>query len=133
MTYSVAKRLSISSKHFLFVFLAIVIGLSGLGAWNFRASAAQGAGVNGLKQAIDTILADPRLNGAQASVLVRAADDGETLYSRNPSTLLIPASNNKLYSSSAAMQVLGTGYTFETSLASTTAVQAGIISGDVYL
>ncbi len=133
MRHSAIKRLSVLSKRLVFVFLAIVLGLSGLGLWNLQASAAQGAGVDDLKQAIDTILADPRLHGAQASVLVRAADDGEVLYSRNPSNLLIPASNNKLYSSSAAMQVLGADYTFETSLASTAVPKFGIISGDVYL
>lgn len=133
MKLAALKRLSISSKRVLFVLLASVIGVSGLGLWNFQASAAQGAGVDDLKQAIDTILADPRLNGAQASVLVRTANDGEVLYSRNPSTLLIPASNNKLYSSSAAMQVLGSDYKFETSLASTAAPKVGIISGDLYL
>jgi D-alanyl-D-alanine carboxypeptidase/D-alanyl-D-alanine-endopeptidase (penicillin-binding protein 4) len=133
MAYSRIRRLLVSSKRLMFVFLATVLGFSGLGLWNIQASAAQGTGVADLKQAIDAVLADPRLDGAQASVLVRTADDGEVLYSRNPSTLLIPASNNKLYSSSAAMQVLGANYTFETSLASSSAPKFGIISGDVYL
>ncbi|HJQ08256.1 MAG TPA: D-alanyl-D-alanine carboxypeptidase/D-alanyl-D-alanine-endopeptidase [Candidatus Saccharimonadales bacterium] len=133
MTYASVKQISVSIKRFALIILASVIGLSGLGIWNFQASASQGAGVDNLKQTIDAILADPRLNGAQASVLVRAADDGEVLYSRNPSTLLIPASNNKLYSSSAAMQALGADHTFETSIAFTGALRAGILSGDLYL
>lgn len=133
MALSTTNRLTTASKRFMLMLLASLLALSGAGLWGFQASAAQNKGTDDLKQVLDTILSDPRLNDAQASVLVRAADDGEVLYSRNANTLLIPASNNKLYSSSAAMQVLGADFTFETKLAHTGSMQAGIISGDLYL
>lgn len=86
-----------------------------------------------LTETIDTILADPRLEGASVGVLVRSAQTGEVLYSKNPSTLLTPASNTKLYSSSAALQALGLDYKFTTSVASTGKIEGKTLKGDLYL
>ena len=56
--------------------------------------------VTDLRAAIDTILADSRLTGAQAGVVVVDTTTGETLYDRNGDRRLVPASNTKLLTSS---------------------------------
>ncbi|WP_372483494.1 D-alanyl-D-alanine carboxypeptidase/D-alanyl-D-alanine endopeptidase [Streptomyces aculeolatus] len=80
---------------------------------------------DGLKQALDNVLADERLEGALASVVVADAASGETLYEQSAATRLTPASNTKLPTSAAAMELLGPDYTW-----STDALTAG---GDLYL
>lgn len=112
---------------------ALVLSVSSCMILNLSASANRATGVEELQKALDSILSDPRLGDAQASVLVRSASTGEVLYSKEPSTLLIPASNNKLYTSAAAFEVLGKDYTFETSVLASRAPKAGIIKGDLYL
>lgn len=69
-----------------------------------------------LKTDIDKILSDSRLNGATAGVIVRDAGSGAVLYDHNADTSVTPASNNKLETSAAAFGILGTGYTFRTSV-----------------
>lgn len=97
------------------------------------AANAQAAG--DLQTTIDAILADPSVVGAQTGVMVRNADDGSVLYSRNPDSLLIPASNTKLYSSSAALEVLGEDYRFRTTVAhdGTRSTNGRTIRGNVYI
>jgi len=86
-----------------------------------------------LAATLDAILADARLNGSQASVVVRDTTDGQTLYDRNGSRRLVPASNTKLLTSAAALEILGGGYRFSTEVR-TVAQQSGpALLGDLYL
>ncbi|MET9710019.1 D-alanyl-D-alanine carboxypeptidase/D-alanyl-D-alanine-endopeptidase [Nocardiopsis alba] len=70
--------------------------------------------VDELRSDIDAILEDPALEGATSGVVVTDADSGETLYSRDTDTSLLPASNMKLFATAAALEVLGPDHTFET-------------------
>lgn len=82
---------------------------------------------------LDEILADPRLVGGQAGVIVKRADTGEVLYQHDADRRLIPSSNEKLFTSVAALDLLGPDYTFATTVA-TRAEQAGpVLRGDLYL
>jgi D-alanyl-D-alanine carboxypeptidase/D-alanyl-D-alanine-endopeptidase (penicillin-binding protein 4) len=58
---------------------------------------------------IDGLLADPRLNGASVSCVVEDAE-GHRLYERNPDLRLLPASNEKLVTTSFALWKLGPDY-----------------------
>lgn len=82
---------------------------------------------------LDQLLADPVLNGATVSVMVRDARSGSTLYQHNPRTRLIPASNLKLLTTAAAMDVLGPQYRFSTQLLSNGTQQDGRLAGNLYL
>ncbi|MFW6693730.1 D-alanyl-D-alanine carboxypeptidase/D-alanyl-D-alanine endopeptidase [Streptomyces sp. MAR4 CNX-425] len=86
----------------------LAVGLGG------GAPAGAEPGDDGLKQALDNVLADERLEGALASVVVADAASGETLYEHSAATRLMPASNTKLPTSAAAMELLGPGYTWST-------------------
>ena len=82
---------------------------------------------------LDRLLADPALNGATVSLVVRDARSGNTLYQHNPRTRLVPASNLKLLTTAAAMDVLGPQYRFSTQLLSNGAQQGERLNGNLYL
>src|SRR3954454_16491992 len=67
---------------------------------------------SGLPEAIDTVLGDARMEGGAASVVVADAASGEVLYAHQPTSRLMPASNTKLATSTAAMELLGPDYRF---------------------
>lgn len=82
---------------------------------------------------LERLLADPALNGATVSLMVRDARSGSTLYQHNPRTRLIPASNLKLLTTAAAMDVLGPQYRFATQLLSNGPQQGEHLTGNLYL
>ncbi|SBT52612.1 D-alanyl-D-alanine carboxypeptidase/D-alanyl-D-alanine endopeptidase [Micromonospora auratinigra] len=86
-----------------------------------------------LTATIDAILADSRLDGAQAGVVVVDASTGRTLYDRNGNRRLVPASNTKLLTSTAAMELLGPGHRFTTDVSGAGRRRAGLLSGNLYL
>jgi len=67
-----------------------------------------------------------------ATSCVYVAVDGVEAGSRNPDLPVIPASNQKLLTAAAALQVLGADYTFTTSV-SATGLSGGVVTGDLYL
>ncbi|MFI7277531.1 D-alanyl-D-alanine carboxypeptidase/D-alanyl-D-alanine-endopeptidase [Streptomyces sp. NPDC049879] len=105
--------------------LALTLG------WSAPAGAGQPAPA--FTGALDRLLADPRLDGALAGVVVRDADTGATLYDHDGDTRLMPASNTKLLTSAAAMDVLGPGYRYRTDLVAAGTPRRGVLRGDLYL
>lgn len=86
-----------------------------------------------LAATVDAILADARLTGAQAAVVIADAATGAQLYNRNGSRRLLPASNIKLLTSVAAMELLGPDYRFDTEVRSTGTRRGRVLRGDLYL
>lgn len=84
-------------------------------------------------QSLDQLLADPALHGATVSLMVRDARNGNTLYQHNPRTRLVPASNLKLLTTAAAMDVLGPHYQFATQLLTNGTQQGERLVGNLYL
>ncbi|WBQ02429.1 D-alanyl-D-alanine carboxypeptidase/D-alanyl-D-alanine endopeptidase [Kribbella sp. CA-293567] len=122
----------------LVAFAAVVAATAGLvgqsaGAPGAVQAAAQPGQATGLQQQLDTLLSDARFQGSQVGLVVRDATTGETLYDRNGSTRLLPASNTKLFSSAAAMDTLGPGFRFHTDVLATAPVRGGKLRGDLYL
>ncbi|WP_128428843.1 D-alanyl-D-alanine carboxypeptidase/D-alanyl-D-alanine endopeptidase [Streptomyces cyaneus] len=107
---------------------ALVAAVLGPGA-----QAGADADRSGLPEAIDTVLGDARMEGGVASVVVADAATGELLYQHLPSTRLMPASNTKLPTSAAAMEILGPEYRFTTDVLSTGRRQGSVLYGDLYL
>lgn len=58
-----------------------------------------------LESTLDQIVDNSRFSSAQWGILVEALDSDTILYSRNPDAYLIPASNIKLLTTAAALQV----------------------------
>jgi D-alanyl-D-alanine carboxypeptidase/D-alanyl-D-alanine-endopeptidase (penicillin-binding protein 4) len=86
-----------------------------------------------LQQRLDGLLNDSRYDGSQVGLVVRDATTGETLYDRNGAERLLPASNTKLFTSTAAMHVLGPSYRFHTDVLATAPVRGGKLRGNLYL
>jgi serine-type D-Ala-D-Ala carboxypeptidase/endopeptidase (penicillin-binding protein 4) len=86
-----------------------------------------------LQQRLDGLLNDSRYDGSQVALVVRDATTGETLYDRNGAQRMLPASNTKLFSSTAAMHVLGPSYRFHTDVLAGAPVRGGQLLGNLYL
>ena len=63
---------------------------------------------------IDSMLAAPEVRQARWAVLIVDPERGDTLYSRDPGKLMVPASNMKILTSAVALDALGPDFTFET-------------------
>lgn len=109
----------------------IAAGLALTLAWSGPAGAESSRAA--FADTLDDILTDPRLDGAQASVVVADAESGQVLYEHQPEDRLMPASNSKLLSSAAAMDILGPDYTWSTEVLTTGRQAGGVVLGDVYL
>ena len=108
-----------------------VIGLVCTLTWSAPAGA--GPSDTGLKGAIDRILVDARMDGGAASVVIADAATGERLYQRDGTDRLMPASNTKLATSTAAMALLGPDHRFRTDVLSTGSRHGSVLRGDLYL
>ena len=83
---------------------------------------------------LDRILGAPGLKGGITGAIVCRADTGQALYARDADTRLIPASNRKLFTSAAALEVLGGEFRIHTDLrADAKPDAAGTIGGSLYL
>jgi D-alanyl-D-alanine carboxypeptidase len=67
------------------------------------------------------------------SMLVENKDGSVTYYQKNPTTGLAPASNTKIFTSSAAFGLLGTNYTFQTQTYYNGTLAGGTLTGDLNL
>jgi len=86
-----------------------------------------------LQQAIDSILSDSLLFQANLAVYIISLDPEREIYSLNHSSLMMPASVNKLFVSAAAFRQLGVNYRFQTSIYGDSIDNLGRIKGDLYL
>lgn len=110
----------------LLAFLACLAALAAL-----PASAAARASDADVRRALGQILA---ASGYDQSVSVSVRDEnGDVVYDHRAKTSRVPASNEKLVTEFAALDVLGARHTFETRVARRGAVTAGVLRGDLYL
>lgn len=86
-----------------------------------------------IQETMDQIInhVDPNIN---MSAVVIDLNTGETLFQRNPSKSLVPASNMKLFSDAAALLALGPDYRFKSQLTTNASVlENGVLNGSLYL
>jgi D-alanyl-D-alanine carboxypeptidase/D-alanyl-D-alanine-endopeptidase (penicillin-binding protein 4) len=86
-----------------------------------------------LKNQIDAALAGPALAGAKLGVDVVEVDSGKILYARNDAGLFNPASNVKLFTTAAALAILGPEYRWKTVAYVDAPISGGELKGRVYL
>ena len=83
---------------------------------------------------LDKILNAPALQGGVTGAIVCRVRDGRTLYAHDADLRLLPASNRKLFTSAAALELLGPDFRVHTDvLAAARPDASGTITGDVYL
>ncbi|WP_042460570.1 D-alanyl-D-alanine carboxypeptidase/D-alanyl-D-alanine endopeptidase [Neobacillus dielmonensis] len=73
------------------------------------------------------------LQGAIAGISIRSIEDGNIIYQHHGAIRLRPASNMKLFTAAAALNVLGEDYTFPTEIYSTGLIQNHSLFGDLFL
>ncbi len=76
---------------------------------------------------------NPKLIGSLLSVQVSDIETGESLSSLNPDQRLCPASVWKLFTTGAALKILGADFRFRTVLAYQGSISDGTLTGDIYL
>lgn len=86
-----------------------------------------------LKKDLDKILSDPRLAKAHVGVQVRDTSSGANLYARGVDTAITPASNLKLLTTVAALDLLGPDHRFTTTIATSGTRQGSTVKGDLYI
>jgi D-alanyl-D-alanine carboxypeptidase/D-alanyl-D-alanine-endopeptidase (penicillin-binding protein 4) len=109
---------------------AIVAAISSRG--NAQTPPAPAAPTPTLATQIAALLAPPDLARDHWGIAVTALD-GTPVYSLNDAQLFQPASNAKLFTTAAALALLGPNKTFETVIATIAPVKKGILRGNLYL
>ncbi len=82
---------------------------------------------------IDHALADPHLAGATSAVLVVDVGGGKPLYARNDNAPFNIASNVKLFTTAAALALLGPEYRWKTTVYADGPIVGGELKGRLYL
>ena len=90
------------------------------------------AGDSGLAQRIAAIVADPAVARAHWGIAVTALD-GTPLFGLDEGQFFRPASNAKLFTTAAAMQLLGPQSTVPTEVIADSVSPRGVIDGDLWL
>lgn len=74
---------------------------------------------------------DPTMAQSFWGVLIESIETGEVIYERNADRLFVPASNQKILTSSASYLYLGTDFTYTTTVHHTGRISNGILQGDL--
>jgi D-alanyl-D-alanine carboxypeptidase/D-alanyl-D-alanine-endopeptidase (penicillin-binding protein 4) len=83
---------------------------------------------------INAVLSDPELARGFWGIEVVSLNSGQVLYSQNADKLFIPASNTKLFTTAAALALIGPDYKFHTTVETAgTLDQHGRLAGDLIL
>ena len=82
---------------------------------------------------IDAVLDAPPVDQVHFGVLAVDAETGKTLYARDAHRKFVPASNQKILVTSAALSLLGADYRYETALWTNGALEDGVLHGDLVL
>jgi len=72
--------------------------------------------ISELREQLNDIFNDPNFSNAEWGVMIQSLQTGEYFYKRNEDKLLIPASDLKLFTTSAGLILLGSDYRFSTNL-----------------
>lgn len=91
------------------------------------------AGSKEIWQTIDGFLNDPNLTSASWGVMVQSMSSGEVLYKRNENKLLNSASLVKLFTTAAALSLLGNDFTYETQIRTTGLLEGATLTGDLII
>lgn len=88
--------------------------------------------LNHLRDDIETVVKE-QLDGAEVSISIRQKNSGRLIYSYQGGQEIKPASNMKLLTSAAALDVLGNNYRFKTQLFTDGKIIDGLLKGNLYI
>ena len=82
---------------------------------------------------INQVITSQRMRGTRSSVVVREANTNRIIYQYRGNQGVTPASNVKVLTSTAALEVLGKDYTFDTDVLTNGTIKNGVLDGHLYL
>lgn len=89
---------------------------------------------NSVEKAVEEFLKDPELKNASFSFLAKDTKAGTVIAEHNPDMSLTPASTMKVVTTAAALEILGSGYKFKTTLQYSGYIDTGcVLHGDIYI
>src|SRR5882757_6566057 len=86
-----------------------------------------------MQTALKKMETDPQMKHAILSLYVEDIKTGAVVFDRNSQVGLAPASCQKLFTSVAALELLGPDYRYRTSLGYSGKIEKGMLKGDLYL
>jgi D-alanyl-D-alanine carboxypeptidase/D-alanyl-D-alanine-endopeptidase (penicillin-binding protein 4) len=86
-----------------------------------------------LQENINHLLDDSLLSSSFVGIKIISLEDSTTLFSANSNKLFHPASNMKLVTTAAGLQLLGPQFNFVTSITTDGNVSNGILEGNIYI
>lgn len=86
---------------------------------------------NKLMSKIDALVNEESFDHAHWGVMIKSMDSDEVWYAHNAQCVFMPASNNKIASTAAALKVLGEDFRFETHVLTKGFVNDGVLYGDL--
>lgn len=89
--------------------------------------------LNELRQDLDEAFNDLNFANATWGVSIQSLENGETLYKLNQEKLFVPASLVKLFTTSTALLLLGSDYTYATEFYTDGKIVDGILEGNLYV
>lgn len=84
-----------------------------------------------LRWSIDSLVNEPKFARGNLGFLVVDPQTGDTLYSHNAGKLFMPASNQKILTSTVALAQLGPDYRFATTFVTRGKITNGVLDGDL--
>ncbi len=89
--------------------------------------------LNELREQLDELFESPEFSGSFWGVYIKSLRSGEVIYKRNENKYLIPASNVKLFTTSAGLLFLGSDYRYRTGLYSSGIIHDKKLKGDIVI
>jgi D-alanyl-D-alanine carboxypeptidase/D-alanyl-D-alanine-endopeptidase (penicillin-binding protein 4) len=89
--------------------------------------------IAGFKKELEKLLIDDVFQTAQIGIVIKSLKNGEILFSLNENKLFIPASIVKLFTTAAALELLGSKYRFSTGVYVNGEISYSTIYGDLVI
>ncbi len=86
-----------------------------------------------LRNQIEFLLSDPSLANAHIGIYIESLKDGQIIFNTNPFKLMIPASNLKLFTTSAALVNLGPQFRFRTEIFASAPPNDSVLVGNLII
>jgi serine-type D-Ala-D-Ala carboxypeptidase/endopeptidase (penicillin-binding protein 4) len=86
---------------------------------------------NTMMSKVDALVQDEAFAHAHWGVMIKSLDSDDIWYAQNENRLFMPASNNKIASTAAALKVLGPDFQFETHVLTKGKVHGSVLEGDL--
>lgn len=127
------QRITYYCCSFIIVFFALLNSCSHLSTIPDHPSSLSPSSQS-IQHTLDEIFSNPRFDNAIWGVVVIDPDANKTLFQSNAGISLMPASNMKLYTTAAALDILTPDYSYETRIYLDGPVDSeGVLHGNIYI